>query len=893
MSPRRSWWPAGRTLSIRKYLVLLSVVTLVPLAIFAALLVIHQARSDQTERERGLKEMARALSLAVDEYQVGAMNSLVVLGTGHLLDASGRTAELAERIARVVPGREGWRAVLVLSGTGEVLATTTEAAESARIAAAAMSLRRQVEITRAPAFSPLVAALDFLPAGPGFLIAAPVERDGRLRSVVVAALDSSGLARILQWQVLPPEWTAVVVDPTGRVAARVPPGGDDPAAGVPSVLRVDAGMVSGWQLGVDRAGVPTYLALQRAPASSWGVGISVPRTVVNAPFWRSVLAVVTGGLLCLLVGAGLAAVVGRQLAAPLTALSAGADAIEHGRAGTGASPSVVREIAVLETSLARARQAIEERAAVLREADAAGRESQAWHAALAACAPVGLLRADAAGRATYVNERWTQLTGLSLADTREVAWAGDIPPDDRRRVTSEWAEARARAAEFSTEFRLRDAASPGGEYRWLAAHARPVLDADGRLVEWIAVLMDVTERKRAEAERAELIERAQAAQREAEAASRAKDEFLAALSHELRTPLNGMLLWVQVLREAPAEPSMSSRALEAIERSARLQARLIEDILDLARMSSGRFTVDLRPVDLMAVVRGSLEAAGDEAGRKAVELTADLDDRRSWVLADASRLQQVFVTLLSNAIRFTPKGGQVRVGVDRGGAEVAVSVRDTGEGIPPEFQAHLFERFRQADMGPGRRHGGLGLGLAIAREIVERHGGRIAAASQGSGRGAEFTVVLPVAAELTAASQPAVVETTPIEGHGRLDGIAVLLVEDDGDARELVSRTLGRLGASVVAVSSAPEGLEVIRRERPQVLVSDIGMPGMDGYDLIREVRAGENGATDPLPAVALTGYAGTGDRERVLAAGYQAHLAKPIDTRLLAETITALVARR
>jgi CheY-like chemotaxis protein len=246
--------------------------------------------------------------------------------------------------------------------------------------------------------------------------------------------------------------------------------------------------------------------------------------------------------------------------------------------------------------------------------------------------------------------------------------------------------------------------------------------------------------------------------------------------------------------------------------------------------------------------------------------------------------------LLSNATRFTPKGGAIDVAVSRQGAEVAVSVRDTGEGIAPEFQAHLFERFRQAESGTGRRHGGLGLGLAIARDIVELHRGRITATSEGRGHGATFTISLPLMSEGPPAPPPALVETASLESHGRLDDVTVLLVEDDDEARELVSRTLGRLGARVQAVASAEQGLEVLRRERPQILVSDVGMPGMDGYELIRRVRDGGIGADAAIPAVALTGYASAGDREHALAAGYQAHLAKPVDTRILVEVIGALV---
>ena len=470
--------------------------------------------------------------------------------------------------------------------------------------------------------------------------------------------------------------------------------------------------------------------------------------------------------------------------------------------------------------------------------------------------------------------------------------------DDRAHVLADWAEAQESGVEFHTECRLTTPAE-GGAPRWLAVFARALRDDFGQVVEYVGVTIDVTERRQIEQERSELISRARTGQLEAEAANQAKDDFLAALSHELRTPLNAMLLWVQVLHETEPEPALYARALDAIARSARQQAKLIEDLLDVARLSSGKFTVDLRPVDLVAVVRAALEMVVDEVERKAIALTRDVAVASTGILGDAARLQQVVLNLLSNAIRFTPRGGQIAVSIRREDGQVVLSVRDNGEGIAPALTAQIFERFRQAERGLARRHSGLGLGLAIARDIVELHGGRITASSEGPGMGSTFTVTLPV---LDPQSD---VEPENVSGGGgvplaagaeaagaeppRLDGATVLLVEDNDDSRELVTRALERQGAIVVSVASAREALEAVARQRPDVLVSDIGMANMDGYELMRRLRDGDSSVT-PIPAIALTGYASAGDRDRALAVGFHAHLPKPVDTHRLAEVVAELV---
>jgi PAS domain S-box-containing protein len=409
----------------------------------------------------------------------------------------------------------------------------------------------------------------------------------------------------------------------------------------------------------------------------------------------------------------------------------------------------------------------------------------------------------------------------------------------------------------------------------------------------VALVADVTERRQAEAERARLLLAEQEARADAETANRTKDEFLATLSHELRTPLNAILGWAQLLRIGQLPADELSHGLETIERNAKVQAQLIEDLLDLSRIISGKLRLEMRPIDLPTVLSAALDSVRPAAEAKGIGLIPLLDSAASPVLGDAGRLQQVIWNLLSNAIKFTPGRGTVELTLQRIGGRAEIIVSDTGIGIKPDFLPYVFERLRQADSSSTRRHGGLGLGLAIARHLIESHGGTIEARSAGENRGATFIVSLPLTLN-------AVVKVPETEDSGsgtglglrrRLEGIRVLVVDDEPDARDLVSRALEREGADVRAAGSAAEALEAIDELNPDILVSDIAMPGEDGYELIRQLRSRERSHGRRLPAVALTAYARTEDRERALHAGYQEHLAKPVEPARLSAVVADLVA--
>jgi len=394
------------------------------------------------------------------------------------------------------------------------------------------------------------------------------------------------------------------------------------------------------------------------------------------------------------------------------------------------------------------------------------------------------------------------------------------------------------------------------------------------------------------ATRAEL----QAALAAAEAAGRAKDDFLAVVSHELRTPLNAILGWVQLILMDRLDAATHKRALESIERNAKSQARLIEDILDMSRIVAGRFRLNVGPVDLASTIETALDVVRPAAQAKGVRLHAVLDSQLAPISGDAERLQQVLWNLLSNAITHTPSDGRVIVKLHRVNSHVEICVEDSGKGIDPAFLPHVFERFRQEENSATRRHTGLGLGLAITRHLVELHGGEIRAESGGSGRGSTFTVKLPLAAvQAKGMERKATLVSSASAGHRQLaslDGLRILVVDDEAEVRDLVATILRQSGAAVTTVRSVSEAIEAFSTVTPNIVVSDIEMPGEDGYSLIRKLRTGSLPAGRTVPAIALSAYAGPGDRMRALDAGFQLHVSKPVEPAELVAVLANLAQR-
>jgi signal transduction histidine kinase/CheY-like chemotaxis protein len=405
-------------------------------------------------------------------------------------------------------------------------------------------------------------------------------------------------------------------------------------------------------------------------------------------------------------------------------------------------------------------------------------------------------------------------------------------------------------------------------------------------------------REKAEIERTMLLEAERAARGEAERAGQMKDEFLATLSHELRTPLNAVLGWAQLLQMPSVDAKEMAEGVTIIERNARAQAQIIEDLLDMSRIISGKVRLEVQSLDLASVVQAALETVQPAAFAKDIRVRAVLDSEAGPITGDPNRLQQVFWNLLSNAVKFTPKGGRVHVELKRVDSHLEVSVTDNGEGIEPEFLPHVFDRFRQADATTSRAHGGLGLGLAIVRQLVELHGGTISVRSAGQNCGSSFVVSLPLLAA-HASREPKVerrhastASQTMLHQPKRMAGIKVVIVDDEPDARTLLRRLLEDCNAEVHTAETADEAVALVQSERPHVLISDIGMPGEDGYGLIRRVRALPADTGGHTPAVALTAYARGEDRVTAIVAGFQHHLSKPVEPNELIAIVASLAGR-
>ncbi|MBE8966884.1 response regulator [Nostocales cyanobacterium LEGE 12452] len=427
-----------------------------------------------------------------------------------------------------------------------------------------------------------------------------------------------------------------------------------------------------------------------------------------------------------------------------------------------------------------------------------------------------------------------------------------------------------------------------GKPKWWDIIVTPIRDASGQVVQLLSISRDITKQKLAEAEREQLLEREQAARQQAQTANRIKDEFLAVLSHELRSPLNPILGWTSLLRKGSLDQSKTAYAVETIERNAKLQVQLVEDLLDISRILQGKLNLNVMPVELGAVIRAALETVRLAAVAKSLRIQTTVSSTLVTISGDAVRLQQVLWNLLSNAVKFTPNDGEITVVLTIAGTDAQITVSDTGKGIDPDFIPYIFEHFRQEDGATTRKFGGLGLGLAIARQIVELHGGTIQAESLGIEQGATFTVKLPLPKHNDYQISNQAIDDPLTSSILPLLNVKILVVDDEFDTRELVVFVFEQAGAIVTSVASASAALSVLVEFKPDVLVSDIGMPEMDGYMLIRKIRA--MSLNKPIPALALTAYAGEINSKQAVEAGFQQHISKPIDPEILVLTIVALI---
>jgi PAS domain S-box-containing protein len=522
-----------------------------------------------------------------------------------------------------------------------------------------------------------------------------------------------------------------------------------------------------------------------------------------------------------------------------------------------------------------------------KQAEKALRESEEKFRNMADNAPFMVWVTDTNNYCTYLSQSWYDFTGQSQEMGLGFGWLNAVHPEDSNDVRNVFLEATKSYSAFRLEYRLR---RKDGEYRFCIDGANPWFGVDGQFQGYIGSVIDITERKVAEAERDRLLQLEQAARTEAERANRIKDEFLAVLSHELRSPLNPILGWARLLQTREFDAPALKKAIATIERNAKLQAQLIEDLLDVSRILQGKLNLKMFPVNLVFVIEAGLETVRLAAEAKNIQIQTMLDASFGQVLGDSGRLQQVIWNLLSNAVKFTPEGGKIDIQLERVDAQAQITVSDTGKGISPDFLPYVFEYFRQADGTTTRRFGGLGLGLAIVRHLIELHGGTISAESLGEGQGAIFRVTLPlIKKDLPRKQDINIAALNPSSGMEILEDIQILVVDDDDDTHRFV---LEQAGATVTAVGSAKEALQVLAESEPDFLLSDIGMPETDGYMLMRQIKVSQAKQAKQIPAIALTAYAGEINQQQALESGFQKHLSKPVEPEELVKAIATLIGR-
>jgi signal transduction histidine kinase/CheY-like chemotaxis protein len=916
-----------RATTVRSQLILIILTALIPLLLFSVLLVLALSLKEQEAFIQGLRETARAAAIAVQKEMSTHIGALESLAASRALDDDDLLA-FREQALRVVESqrRHHWLAVVVADPSGQEVLSTLNPTGTPRAVTAELPSFREVLATRRPAVRDLTIGPP--PRGMEFGVRVPVERGDELRYVLTALIGTEAMGEVISALRIPASSVCTILDRKHIIVARSRNaaqfvGKPPPPRYVAASRAADEGTFT-----YDTVeGEAIHTAYSRVPDAGWTVGLGAPAAVVASSRRTSLLLLGGAGLLLVGLGVALAAVTGRRFTRSIESISAAARALGQGdsprlepsgldevdRAGhalleagdllrdreealRGARAEAVRSAdrlrhlqAVTETALAprnanevlqdilqRVRKALGANTASLLLLDAEGKNLVPMHSiGLTEEIELGVRVAVGQGVSGKIGD---SPRGLIVPDLRDEVV---VSPVLRSRVQSLVGVPLRSGPRFLGVLHVGSAQ--------LHAFTSDDLDLLRLIADRIVLAM----------ERTRLLETERLARQEAESASRTKDEFLAVLSHELRTPLNAVYGWARMLQARRLGETEAARALDAIVRNADSQVQLIDDLLDVSRIVTGKMRLDVHDVSLDTVIEAALDAVRPAAEAKSIRLQPVLGPLPGPVTGDAARLQQVIWNLLINAVKFTPEGGRVEVSLRSVDSHVEIAVSDTGQGIPPALLPMIFERFRQLDSSTTRAVGGLGVGLALVRHLVELHGGSVAADSAGEGRGATFTVKLPLAASRALAApgsrgELAVARSAaPGLPAATLRGVRTLVVDDDRDALDLVSVVLAGAGADVRTCASAEEGVAAWREWRPDVLLSDIQMPGEDGYSLIRRVRAEESGDGGRGPAVALTAYGRVEDRMRALSAGFSMHLPKPVDPVELVTVVASLVEPR
>ena len=885
-------------LRLRAILALLVLTTTLPLGLFAALLIARSSQDQRSIIERRNVETARAVSVAVDQHVESVRTTLLALAATEVLDAPDRDAFNAVAL-RLVPTQPGWYALLLVHPSGAIIADTA-LAEGEKPAFITAGWVRAVLANKRAAVSNLFQ--DATTGGYFFVVAVPVIRSGEVRTILAAQIRASSLSDILRRQSAPPNGVISVVDRVSQIMARTR--GEPEYVGKPPsrdfitmLSRSDEGS---WRT-LTLEGIKGYASMSRSPITGWSVGIALPTEEIDRPIRQSMWALGLIGAVILGIGMTCAFVLSRFVVRALTSAATAAGALARGQQVISV-PSRIVEADELSNALLEAHAILDARIrerdqALLAEriARSASEKDEARLAVTLRSIGDAVITTDPSGQVTLLNPVAQTLTGWSEADAvgQPIEKVFRIIQEGMRSplespVSKVFREGRIVGLANHTMLVARD-----GRETPIEDSAAPIRSTDGALIGIVLVFRDASARREAERQRMVVLQREQEARREAENVSRSKDEFVATVSHELRTPLNAIFGWVRLLRSGRLNDAQRAHGLEVVERNTRAQAQLIEDLLDMSRVVAGKLRLEMRRVDVASVVRAAADTVRPAAEARELTIELHLDSRVGPISGDPDRLQQIVWNLLTNSVKFTPKGGRIDVWLTPEGSDAVLCVKDSGIGIAPDLLPHVFERFRQGTSSPSRSHGGLGIGLALVRHLAELHGGTVSAASEGEGQGASFTLRIPMLGTRAVIETPSLAtpdRATDGTGPGVLAQVRVLVVDDDEDARDLISTTLRYSGAHVTSAASARAALELLDADVPDVVVSDIAMPNGTGYDLVKQMRATPTLAE--IPAIALTAYGRVEDRERALDAGFNFHIIKPVEPMHLVTAVAAALGR-
>jgi PAS domain S-box-containing protein len=902
-----------RQVRLGTILALLVLVTTVPLGLFAANLIYGSWEQQIALVNRQNVERARAISMAVDQEVLNTIAQLNVLSTLEPIDAEDLRPfyDLASRMVALLPT---WKAVrLIEPSSAHVLIDT-----SAPFGSAPSLLNddwvREIRSTKKPASSTL--QRDDATGEYFVSIGVPVVRGDRLRFVLGARVLASEFSEVLQRQQAPTEGVVGLLDSDLTIMARTRAEdtyiGHKASEQASQIVRsAPEGSVRSTML----EGTPSYSAHFTSPVTGWTVGLGLPSQSVDGPLWLSLGALVAAMMGLLGSGLFMAFLVRRRIVRAQLAAARAARALARGEPVSLTQSSVLEfndlangltdAAAILERRLHERDQAEQERARAVERLEHALAGEQAARAAgernearlLVTVRSIGdaVITTDPEGLVTVLNPVAQALTGWPEAEAvgQPIDSVFEIVDEHTRRPKpTPVARVKAASRESAPLPSHSILMARDGRDIPIGDTAAPIRAPDGTLLGIVVVFRDMTAERDAERQRAGALEREQAARRAAETLSRAKDEFVATVSHELRTPLNAIFGWVAMLKTGTLDEAGQTKALDVIDRNTRVQAQLIEDLLDMARVIRGTVRLEMQPVDLAVVLDTALDTVKPAADARRVSITVDAPRGIAIVAGDSARLQQVVWNLLSNAIKFSEAGDVVSVQLETLGDDALLKVSDTGTGIDPAFLPHVFDRFRQETSDVTREHAGLGLGLSLVRHLAELHGGTVTAESSGKEQGSTFTVRLPLVGVRADRALESRLEADAVmdERPDVLKGVEMLAVDDDPDARELIATVLQQAGAVVRSASSVREAIDLLDEERPDLVITDIAMPHATGFDLVKRMR--EDPRWSDLPVIAVTAYGRAEDRAQALALGFHAHVGKPFSPRALVAVVAELARR-